>query len=452
VIELQHIVKKYGQTTVVDDLNLTIKPGRIYGFLGPNGAGKTTTMNIITGYLAASSGTVTVNGIDILMQPEKAKKHIGYLPEQPPLYVDMKVGEYLRFAAEIKQVAKGEREQAVADAMSKAHVADVSNRLIRNLSKGYKQRVGLAQAILGDPEVVILDEPTVGLDPSQIIEIRQLIKQLGKQHTVILSSHILSEVTEVCDYIFIIANGRLVANDSTANLLKDRHGNFSEIEVLVKGDGNKEKEALSKYSTQFRSVRVMPSSRGESLIRIKVASKMDRRQEYLKALMRAESEVLEYRTIGQSLEETFLELTNRPTTGSVRKTSSSDRDAETIEYDHDDAGEIETLEPDPVVEAEEPEPESEPVAEAEPEAPVAEEPPPKKPAPRRKPKPKPVEESDSDPESEPPAKPKPARPRTRTTTKPKPKADPEPEEAEKKPATTRKRKPKPAAPKEEGEA
>jgi ABC-2 type transport system ATP-binding protein len=311
VIELSHIVKKYGQRRVVDDLNLTIKPGRIYGFLGPNGAGKTTTMNIITGYLAATSGTVLINDVDILAQPEVAKRFIGYLPEQPPLYMDMKVGEYLRFAAAIKQIPKAEREQAVDDAMEKAHVVDVEGRLIRNLSKGYRQRVGLAQAILGDPEIVILDEPTVGLDPSQIIEIRQLVKRLGRNHTVILSSHILSEVTEVCDYVFIIANGKLVANDTTQNLLKPKRGDYGEIEVLVRGNGTKEKNLFSGFSYQVKSLQVLPAADGESLLRIKVAGHKDRRQEYLKLLMRSESEVLEYRIVGKSLEERFLELTNQ---------------------------------------------------------------------------------------------------------------------------------------------
>jgi ABC-2 type transport system ATP-binding protein len=311
VIELRNITKKYGQRTVVDNLNLTIEPGRIYGFLGPNGAGKTTTMNIITGYLAATSGTVTVNDIDILAQPEEAKKLIGYLPEQPPLYMDMKVREYLAFAAAIKQIPKAERAQAVEAAMEKSNVTEVSGRLIRNLSKGFKQRVGVAQAIMGNPEIIILDEPTVGLDPSQIVEIRDLVKQLGQRHTVILSSHILSEVTEVCDYIFIIANGILVANDTTASLLTSRRSTAREIEVLVKGNGTKEKEALKQFGTQIKTLTVMPATRGQSLVRIKVAGRADRRQVFLKALIRGECEVLEYRTIGKSLEETFLELTNQ---------------------------------------------------------------------------------------------------------------------------------------------
>ena len=194
MIEISHLTKKYGTHVAVDDLNLTIEPGRIYGFLGPNGAGKSTTMNMITGYLGATEGTIKINGFDILAQPEDAKKCIGYLPELPPLYMDMTVEEYLLFAAELKKIPKEKRKLYVEDAMATTKITDMRGRLIKNLSKGYRQRVGLAQAVLGYPEVIILDEPTVGLDPKQIIEIRDLIQSLGKKHTVILSSHILSEV------------------------------------------------------------------------------------------------------------------------------------------------------------------------------------------------------------------------------------------------------------------
>lgn len=213
MIEINHLVKKYGDHLAVDDLTLTMNPGHIYGFLGPNGAGKSTTMNILTGYISATSGEVKIDGLDIFKQPEEAKKHIGYLPELPPLYGDMTVDEYLMFAAELKLLPKGERRQAVDEVMALTGVAEMAKRLIRNLSKGYKQRVGLAQAILGYPDVIILDEPTVGLDPQQIIEMRELIRELGKEHTVILSSHILSEVSEVCDLAFIISHGKIVASD-----------------------------------------------------------------------------------------------------------------------------------------------------------------------------------------------------------------------------------------------
>ena len=192
MIEINHLVKKYGSHVAVDDLALTVEPGKIYGFLGPNGAGKSTTMNIITGYLAATSGEVKINGFDVLKQPEEAKKCVGYLPELPPLYMDMTVKEYLDFVAELKKLEKSLRAGYVKEARKITKTEEVSGRLIRNLSKGYRQRVGFAQAVLGYPEILILDEPTVGLDPKQIIEIRDLIKELGKKHTIILSSHIFS--------------------------------------------------------------------------------------------------------------------------------------------------------------------------------------------------------------------------------------------------------------------
>lgn len=236
MIEMNHLTKKYGNHVAVDDLSLTVEPGRIYGFLGPNGAGKSTTMNMVTGYLGATSGEVKINGFDILKQPEEAKKCIGYLPEIPPLYVDMTVKEYLDFAAELKEIDRADRRQYVDEAMEMTKITDMKDRLIKNLSKGYRQRVGLAQAVLGYPEVIILDEPTVGLDPKQIIEMRELIKKLGEKHTVILSSHILSEVREVCDYIFIISKGKLVANDTTENLLEKVEKNHRELEILLRGD------------------------------------------------------------------------------------------------------------------------------------------------------------------------------------------------------------------------
>ncbi len=234
MIEVSNLTKKYGKHEAVKDLSFHVEKGQIYGFLGPNGAGKSTTMNVITGYLCATEGTVTVNGYDTFKEPEKAKAQIGYLPELPPLYPDMTVTEYLKFVAKLKKIAKSERKTMIDEAMELTGITDVSSRLIKNLSKGYKQRVGLAQAILGYPEVIILDEPTVGLDPKQIIEIRDLIKKLGEKHTVILSSHILSEVSAVCDQIMIMSHGQLVANDTPdnlANLLSENHSS----ELHIKG-------------------------------------------------------------------------------------------------------------------------------------------------------------------------------------------------------------------------
>ena len=234
MIEISHLVKKYGDHYAVKDLNVRIEEGQIYGFLGPNGAGKSTTMNMITGYLAPTAGTVKVDGFDIVKEPEKAKEHIGYLPEIPPLYSEMTVEEYLKFAAELKRIPRKERAAQIEKAIKTAQLEDVRKRLINNLSKGYKQRVGLAQAVLGDPETIILDEPTVGLDPRQMIEMRELIRSLKKDHTVILSSHILSEVSAVCDQILIISKGELVASDTPDGLQAKLKG-AGELELCVKG-------------------------------------------------------------------------------------------------------------------------------------------------------------------------------------------------------------------------
>ena len=218
MIEVKHLTKRYGNHVAVNDLNFTIDKGKVYGFLGPNGAGKSTTMNIITGCLGATEGEVFIDGHSIADEPAQAKRLIGYLPEQPPVYMDMTPAEYLDFVARAKGVpAKGRATQLEA-VIEKTHIQEVRNRLIRNLSKGYRQRVGIAQALLGKPEVIILDEPTVGLDPAQIIEIRELIRELGREHTLVLSSHILSEVQAVCDAIMIISKGRLVASDTPENL------------------------------------------------------------------------------------------------------------------------------------------------------------------------------------------------------------------------------------------
>ena len=234
MIELKNLVKRYGDRLAVDHLNLTITPGKIYGFLGPNGAGKSTTMNMMTGYLAPTEGEILINGHSILDEPEAAKKCIGYLPEQPPLYLDMTVREYLEFCAELKGVSKSDRPGQIAQVLGMAKLDEVSGRLIKNLSKGYRQRVGIAQAILGFPEIIILDEPTVGLDPKQIIEIRALIAGLAKKHTVILSSHILSEIQAVCDHIVIIHHGRLLA-DEDKDVLEADLRDSAVLELTARG-------------------------------------------------------------------------------------------------------------------------------------------------------------------------------------------------------------------------
>ena len=238
MVEVTNLTKYYGTRLAVDNISFKVEKGMIYGFLGPNGAGKTTVMNIMTGYIGASSGHVTVNGYDILEEPEKAKRCIGYLPEHPPLYLDMTVYEYLKFAAELKRVPKGEIGAQIEGLLDMIKISDVSKRPIKFLSKGYRQRVGLAQAIIGYPEVIILDEPTAGLDPKQIIEFRTLIKSLGESHTVILSSHILSEISAVCGHILILSKGKMVASDAPENLgdLEEAFLELTKNEVADGGD------------------------------------------------------------------------------------------------------------------------------------------------------------------------------------------------------------------------
>ena len=318
MIEIDHLVKKYGDHTAVDDLNLHMEAGKIYGFLGPNGAGKSTTMNIITGYLGATEGSVKINGYDILEQPEEAKKCVGYLPELPPLYMDMTVVEYLNFAAELKKIEKGKRKDAVKEAMELAKQTDLKDRLIKNLSKGYRQRVGLAQAVLGYPEVIILDEPTVGLDPKQMIEIRELIKSLGEKHTVILSSHILSEVSAVCDHIFIISHGKLVASDATENL-KLRMSNGQKIELVVKATQEEAKEALKQVSDAESEV--FENGTEENTIHILLNAKKDKdlREQVFFAFAEAKLPILSMKADEKSLEDIFLELTENDNSKEDRK-------------------------------------------------------------------------------------------------------------------------------------
>lgn len=310
MIEISHLVKKYGSHTAVDDLSLTVEPGRIYGFLGPNGAGKSTTMNIITGYLGATDGEVKINGHDVLKEPEEAKKQIGYLPEVPPLYMDMTVKEYLDFVAELK-LEKPLRRKSVEEAMELTMISDKKDRLIKNLSKGYRQRVGLAQAVLGYPEVIILDEPTVGLDPGQIIEIRELIKKLGEKHTVILSSHILSEVREICDYIFILSEGKLVASDTTEHLLKQVESGKRELKLLLRGDGGKAKEFLETQE-EIEKMHISPGAEEDTTeICLMMQEGADLRSRIVKEFVAQEIPLLEIASAGKSLEDIFLELTNQ---------------------------------------------------------------------------------------------------------------------------------------------
>ena len=306
MIEVKNLVKRYGSHTAVDHLSFTIEKGQIYGFLGPNGAGKSTTMNIMTGYLGATEGEVLIDGHDILEEPEKAKKCIGYLPEIPPLYTDMKVKEYLKFVAELKEIDREKRTAEVERALFMTKLQDVENRLIRNLSKGYRQRVGLAQAIMGFPDIIILDEPTVGLDPKQIIEIRELIKELAKDHTVILSSHILAEISAVCDYIMIISNGRLIASDTPENLEKQMSGAGTlYLEVKTQKDNLQNLlsgvQGLGKWSVEEKE--------SSCIATIEEGENADPREELFYICAQAGYPILMMQYKKASLEEVFLELT-----------------------------------------------------------------------------------------------------------------------------------------------
>lgn len=306
MIEVKNLVKKYGDHTAVDHLSFTVEKGQIYGFLGPNGAGKSTTMNIMTGYLGATDGEVLINGHDILKEPEAAKKSIGYLPELPPLYMDMTVMEYLKFSTELKKIKKEDREAEIEKALKLVKLADVQDRLIKNLSKGYKQRVGLAQAILGFPEIIILDEPTVGLDPKQIIEIRELIRELAKEHTVILSSHILAEIREVCDYIMIISKGKLVASDTPEHLEELMNGSDT-IHIETRA----EEETVIEILSGLKDIEDVTYTQENEILKAEVKTKerKDIREAIFSAFAEAQCPLLTLQKTTVSLEKVFLELT-----------------------------------------------------------------------------------------------------------------------------------------------
>lgn len=308
MIRIENLVKRYGDHLAVDQLSFTVEPGKIYGFVGPNGAGKSTTMNVITGYIAASSGTVVIDGHDILKEPLAAKACIGYLPEIPPLYAGMTVQEYLMFVAELKRVPKKERAGHVEEIKQKTGLADVGERLIRNLSKGYQQRVGLAQALISDPKVLILDEPMVGLDPKQIIEMRELIKGLAGSHTVILSSHILSEISAVCDHILIISKGKLVAGGSPKQLEEMMQAK-TEVEVTVLGEQDQAEAVLSQMKEVERFTIQPGEETGSMVLSLTAVENADIRKELSVALSGAGLPILSMNRSEKSLEDIFLELT-----------------------------------------------------------------------------------------------------------------------------------------------
>ena len=330
MIEVNNLVKRYGDHTAVDHLSFKIEKGKIYGFLGPNGAGKSTTMNMITGYIASTEGTVRIDGHDILEEPEAAKKCIGYLPEQPPLYFDMTVLEYMKFVADLKKIPKDKKATMIEEVMDMVKISDMRNRLIKNLSKGYRQRVGLAEAIMGYPEVIILDEPTVGLDPKQIREIRTLIKDLKKKHTVILSSHILSEVSAVCDYVLIISHGKLVASDTPENLGKLAEGSNT-LEMLIKGEKSQIKQALESIEG-VNSVTIEKDEK-QNLWSTKVSTEEnnDIREKVFYKMSDINSPIYEMKSKKVSLEEIFLELTASEKPASASEDDTDQKSSESQE-------------------------------------------------------------------------------------------------------------------------
>ena len=308
MIEVRNLTKKYGDHFAVQDISFSLEKGKIYGLLGPNGAGKSTTMNIMTGYIAATSGEVIIEGHDIFKEAEEAKKHIGYLPEIPPLYMDMTVWEYLFTVADLKGVPRSERKSMITDAMEKVMITNMKDRLIKNLSKGYKQRVGIAQTLIGNPDIIILDEPTVGLDPKQIIEIRTLIKQLGEDHTVLISSHILSEIGSVCDHVVIINKGHLVVSDSTENLEKL----FKGQDILcLSAQGELEK--IQNILREFPALSIADMKEAEEAetyrFQLKVQDQADYRKQLFFRFAEAGIPLLEISRAGMSLEDIFLEIT-----------------------------------------------------------------------------------------------------------------------------------------------
>jgi ABC-2 type transport system ATP-binding protein len=308
LIEVKNLTKRYGDHLALDNISFTVDAGTIVGFLGPNGAGKSTTMNIITGYISATEGEVFIDGVDVLEDPIEAKKKIGYLPEIPPLYMDMTVNEYLKFSCELKNVPAKDQEAMLEDICKQVKLQEVRRRLIRNLSKGYKQRVGIAQALVGYPEVLILDEPTVGLDPKQIIEIRDLIRRLSKNHTIFLSSHIMQEIEAVCDKLIIINHGRIVAEDTSENLSRNVL-QINRIEMRIKGQKN----------LILSLIQRIPGVKSAELLRVReegtvdVAVEVEKDQDVREAIFQTCSEnkmpILMMRTDELNLEDIFLQMT-----------------------------------------------------------------------------------------------------------------------------------------------
>lgn len=328
MIEVQGLTKRYGSKVAVDDISFTVNKGEILGFLGPNGAGKSTTMNILTGYLSSNIGSVKIDGYDILEDPMKAKSKIGYLPENPPLYMDMTVKEYLDFVYDLKKV-KIPRKRHIDEICKTVKITDVYNRIIKNLSKGYKQRVGLAQALVGNPEVLILDEPTVGLDPKQIIDIRKLIKDLGKKHTVILSSHILPEIQAVCDRVIIINRGRIVADDTAENLSAAMSTDHRHL-AIIEGPENEVYKTLSTIPGMVEVTTL--GNRGNGMFEYSLEAKegTDIRRELFKRMSSRNWPIMGLKSTELTLEDIFLKLTSSDISVPVTSAETKKKVAESV--------------------------------------------------------------------------------------------------------------------------
>lgn len=308
MVEVKNLTKYYGNIKAVDDISFTVESGEVLGFLGPNGAGKSTTMNMITGYLSSTSGTVAIDGCEILEDPKNAKSKIGYLPEIPPLYIEMTVRKYLEFMFDLKKVKLPKKEH-INEVMRLVHITEQSERIIKHLSKGYRQRVGFAQALLGNPPVIILDEPTVGLDPKQIIEIRNLIKSLGKKHTVIFSSHVLSEVSEICDRIIVISGGKIVADAKTDELSTQVLGG-QKLALQIEGSSADVTAELKKIPQVVRVSKKGTADDGAVKYLVEYEKNADIRRDVFSAMARIGCPILDMQSGNETLEAMFLRLTS----------------------------------------------------------------------------------------------------------------------------------------------
>lgn len=325
MIEVKSVTKKYGNTIAVDHISFEVKDGEVVGFLGPNGAGKSTTMNMITGFIEPTEGQITINGNDISKKPKKAKRQIGYMPENVPLYYELTVKEFVKYMAELKFVKRQERKQEVEKVLEETGLTEVQNKLIKNLSRGYKQRVSLAGALVGNPDVIILDEPTVGLDPKQITEIRNLIKELGKKHTVILSTHILSEVSQICERVVIINKGKIVAIDTPENLEKKTREQNT-ISLTVEDPKNKMKELKNKIPEIATIELIKDNEDGTKQFAITSGADVDLRKKLFEILPKEEITIFELKKTENTLEEAFIKLIDTKDTSKENKKTSKKED------------------------------------------------------------------------------------------------------------------------------